>query len=233
MNKNSTLRSINENFKFLGIYSISAIVFCFLTFFNCVMVATEFDEGFLGMQIGLVIVLIFMPTLITSDYTTNYKLICMFPMKSSSVPLQMALSVDMIWALPVLFDITMLLMMGMYRFALCRGVTYILIYILAHLNLAFSVTPALEGIVVTRKGRPVLCIIFYSLSVSTSIVSQALCLVDFNKEVKLAVSMFAVVFAIGAVFTRIFAYRMLKSKIRALKVYKANKAKSEKELSYV
>ncbi len=224
----------------LGAYSIAAVAFCIVTacnFFDAVIGCDMDAFGSTSVYTGMIsaIVLCGVGLVIQAVYSQNYQLLCVFPIKASSVPRQMVLLLDLIHLLCAAADAGMLLLCGYGNLVPLKLSLALVLYMVAHITLWLNVNPGMSRTDIRngRKGMIVGITLLYILVISAVLTCYILAGGEYEGTSVQTVGIIATVAAaVLAVPVRILTYRGVRSKVRLIKVYKGAGKKS-REVSYV
>lgn len=226
----------------LGCYTLVAWMFLLVTASNVVSAAIGYDPDALS-GIGVSVCMLFgmilsgVGVIIAAIYGQNYQLLCVVPLKSSTVPMQMSLLVDIVHALCAAANIMIMLLCGYYSMIPMRLVILLALYIIAHCSLSVIVSPGMRNVNFqeANKGKGVLLYFMYLIPIVVIMVLQILMTPEFTAKdsVKLFTMIALPVAAVIAVIARIVTARVIYNKVRVVKVYKKKKAKKQKTESYV
>lgn len=177
----------------------------------------------------------FIPIWINLIYSGNYSLMNVFPMKSSTVPLQMTLILDIINFIYFITDIIFKLISPNQYVLSLTLIPALLIYMTSHIILYICINPGLKADngQSLKTGLSIFTlIIVYIVLILAAAISSASIEVTNTKSDKLNIlNIVSCILAVSAVIVRFISYKGIKSKIRLIKVYKTKKA--NKNISYV
>ncbi len=241
--KEKNLHSIMKCWEMLGLYSLIAVCFCIASVASLLGAVTGYDVDALG-GFGMGLLMAFSMLLsgvgvfISAIYSQNYQLICVVPLKASTVPQQMALLVDIIHVICAAADVIFTVLCGHIARLPMRLIMLLFLYIIAHSMLCAIVSPGMRNVNFqeTSKGKGVVLYIIYLVCLCAVIVMQVLLTESFITEASAKPILLLVLLgaAAAAVIARIVTYRILRNKVRMIKASEARRArKAKREESYV
>lgn len=240
MNNSKRFKAIDSFFSLLGVYSLVATVVVLASVSNAVNAVVEYDTEFLeGFSTGFAVMcsmaLIGMAIVVVGIYGANYNLLCVIPLKTSTVPAQMVAVIDITHLMCAVLDIFVMCIAGAASAIPIKLIQILTLYIMTQITLYATTNPGLAqniGANGFKGARSIVWFILYIAGVIVVMVTTVLVYegTDFSTPVKLAVTG---ALAVGAVVTRILVYKGIKNKVRLIKNYKEKKKKKIKEVSYV
>ncbi len=233
--KERSLHTILKCWEILGCYTLLAWSVGIVTVVNFINAVTGYDmDLFGGFSAGLCTVYAMILTgvglFIVLMYSGNYQFLNVIPLKSSTVPMQMSLLLDLVHGLVLLLDVMVLLLCAQTALLPMRLLLAIMVYAIAHIGQCCIPEPGLRSTNMqeVRKGKGFLLYILYVISMIAVMVLNMLV-----SKILMPWHIAAVVLpaaAVAAAIIRVVTYRVLRNKVRLVKTYKPKKQKLE---SYV
>ncbi len=228
-------------FNFIGLFRPILTTYLLVTAFNIApyIFRSEDTRGFLmGFSAVSVMFLAGIPIFIVSLVQTRYNLLSFLPMKASTVPAQLSLSVDVIHFANAITETVIFILTDRAELLPIKFITLFIIYIDAHLTLAMNVTPGLsQSNIVSRKvGSGIFIIVIEFLAIVIAMILNTITVVEKIKTIDKYHTVCGIVLGvivIAAIVIRVLTYKNIKNKIRLIKVFKPKKVKAPDEYAYV
>ena len=241
MTEKNSIKQFFNTMYFTEVLDMLFIFYGVNVFANAAMAMYGYDVDSLpgGIIMGLYmvgsVILVVSSLLIPSIYALRYTLMCVFPMKSSYVAIQMSLAVDVLYLISSATDVAMMALAGIASKIPLKLILMVFLYIVTHITLYMNTNPALRqedsGFVKKRMwlvfGFFYIAVVFAAMGIGYLICEK----ISYNTIYKVAVGTGLAVLSVSAAVTRILTGKGIKNKVRLIKVYKPSNRK--KEESYV
>lgn len=235
------LKASLKCFNFIGLFQPVLTAYLLVTAFNIApyFIKIESVSNFLsGFSVVNVMILAGIPIFIVSLVQTRYNLLSFLPMKASTVPAQMSLSIDILHIANAITETIIFIVTDKVEYLPLKFVTLLIIYINAHITLAMSVTPGLSqsNMVSRRVGTGILLVYIQIIVFIAAMILNTLTVIDKIKSTGKYFIICAValgVLAVASIVVRVLTYKNIRNKVRLIKVYKPKKVKKPDEYAYI